>query len=194
MRRHFQYDEILAIIITGNPGVGKHTITKEISKTKNFKIIDVNQVAKENFLYEKDGDTNDVDTGKLKKIIAKMISEKSLIVGHLAPYVVSDPQVSLAIILRKNPYELIKVYKKRKYKKSKAIENSASEILGIIAYDTMKKFGKKKIVQIDCTKKTIKEIARMISDAMAGKKINEQVDWLYLVLQKNHLEKFFPSN
>lgn len=194
MREPSKICEILAIILTGNPGVGKHTVTKILAKNRDLQIIDVNQIAKENMLYEKVGDTNDVDTKKLKKIILKLITKKSLLVGHLAPYVVSEPHVSLAIILRRNPYELIKVYKKRKYKNPKIIENAASEILGIIAYDTIKKFGKKKITQIDCSKKTLNEVTKLVKDAINGKRIYQEVDWLSLISEKNHLEKFFPSN
>ena len=36
----------MSIVITGNPGVGKHTITKKISEKLNFPIVDINIVAK----------------------------------------------------------------------------------------------------------------------------------------------------
>jgi len=37
----------MSIVITGNPGVGKHTIAKEIAKNLEYSIIDINQIAKE---------------------------------------------------------------------------------------------------------------------------------------------------
>lgn len=194
MRGHFKYCDSLAIILTGNPGVGKHTIMNELTEKRRLKIIDVNSIAKENSLYEKSGNTNDVDVRKLKKIISKEITRDSLLVGHLAPYVVSRNQISLAIVMRRSPYELVKVYRKRGYEKIKIIENAASEILGIIAYDTIKKIGKKKTIQIDCTNRSIKQTKDMVLDTIEGKRINDHVDWLSLVLEKDHLEKFFPSN
>jgi len=43
----------MAIIITGNPGVGKHTIAKNVSKILKYKILDINKIALESGLYEK---------------------------------------------------------------------------------------------------------------------------------------------
>ncbi len=43
----------MAIIITGNPGVGKHSIAKNVSKILKYKIIDINKIALESGYYEK---------------------------------------------------------------------------------------------------------------------------------------------
>ena len=54
----------MSIAITGNPGTGKHTITKKISEILNFPVVDINIVAKDSGLFEKNENTNDVDTKK----------------------------------------------------------------------------------------------------------------------------------
>ena len=59
----------MSIVITGNPGVGKHTITKKISKKLNLPIIDINIIAKDSEVIEKRENTNDVDTQKLANIV-----------------------------------------------------------------------------------------------------------------------------
>ena len=99
----------MSIVITGNPGVGKHTITKQIAKNLKLDIIDINQIAKDEKLFEKNEYTNDVDTTKLKKILKGRISEKNVIVGHLAPYVLDKNKVKVIIVLRRNPYDLISI-------------------------------------------------------------------------------------
>ena len=104
----------MALIITGNPGVGKHTVAKSVAKILNFQIMDINKIALDSGVYEKSDGTYDVDVKKLQKIIKNKIKTNSIVVGHLAPYVVTKNQVKKAIILRKNPYKLISVYKKRK--------------------------------------------------------------------------------
>src|SRR3970282_1590123 len=129
----------MAIIITGNPGVGKHTVAKSIGKILKYKILDINQIA--------------LDVKKLKNILKNKIKANSIVVGHLAPYVVTKKQVKKAVILRKNPYKLISIYKKRKYSAKKIAVNVGSEILGVIAYDSIKKFGRNKSYQIDTTSK-----------------------------------------
>ncbi len=55
----------MAIIITGNPGVGKHTIAKNISKILKYKILDINKIALESRHNEKKDESNDVDVKKL---------------------------------------------------------------------------------------------------------------------------------
>jgi len=112
----------MSIVITGNPGVGKHTITQEIAEKLELSIIDINNIAKNAGLFEKNKDTYDVDTVKLEKILEQKISEKKVIVGHLAPYVLDKNKVKIVIVLRKNPYDLISVYKERKYTDEKSKE------------------------------------------------------------------------
>ena len=180
----------MSIVITGNPGVGKHTITKQIAKNLKLNIIDINQIAKDEKLFEKNEYTNDVDTTKLKKILKGRISEKNVIVGHLAPYVLDKNKVKVIIVLRRNPYDLISIYKKRKYTDKKIIENTGSEVLGIIAYDVINKF-QEKTFQINATKKSIQEIIDKVMKIISENRGNEEVDWLGLVTENNDLKKFF---
>ena len=105
----------MSIVITGNPGVGKHTITKKISEILNFPVVDINIVAKDSGLFEKNENTNDVDTQKLTKILREIKLNEKIIVGHLAPYVLEKNQVEVIIILRRNPYDLESVYNERNY-------------------------------------------------------------------------------
>ena len=181
----------MLIIITGNPGVGKHTVTKKISQVIDFEVIDINKIALDAGIYEKKDETLDVDITKLKKILKNKITKNSLIVGHLAPYVLTKSQATKVIILRKSPYKLLSVYKKRKYSTKKIKENLESEILGIIAHDAIKKFGKTKTHQLDTTSDSIPKTTKKILNILDGKIEDDKVDWLTLVSKKNDLRKFF---
>jgi adenylate kinase len=181
----------MSYVITGNPGVGKHTITKEIGKLLHLSIIDINSVAKEFGLFEKNKETNDVDVVKLGKIIADTISHPVLFVGHLAPYVLSTDKIKKVIVLRKNPYDLISVYKKREYSKEKIKDNLGSEALGVIFHDTIIQFGTEKTIQIDVTSQSIQETTKKVIDAIKGKIETEEVDWLTTITEKNDLREFF---
>ena len=180
----------MSIVITGNPGVGKHTITEKIADILELSIVDINKIAKDSGLFEKNEDTNDVDVKKLEKILEQKISEKNIIVGHLAPYVLHKNKIKIMIVLRRNPYDLISVYKKRKYSDKKIKENTGSEILGIIAHDAISKF-QEKVFQINTSKKTIPETVEKTVDLISSNKGNEEVDWLELVRKNNDLGKFF---
>ena len=183
----------MAIVITGNPGTGKHTIAKALSKKTGLPILDLNQIAIKSKVFQKRGSTLDVDVSKLAKIVKKLIQKNIIIVGHLAPYVLSKSQIDVSIILRKNPYRLIPVYKKRKYSQKKIIENIGSEILGIIEYDTISRFGMKKTFQINTTNQSPKQITSKIGLILKRKFKGDKVDWLELVASKGDLAKFFPN-
>ena len=180
----------MSIVITGNPGVGKHTVTKKISEKLGFPIIDINIVAKDLGLFEKNENTNDVDTQKLAKILEERKLNEKIVVGHLAPYVLEKNQVKIIIILRRNPYDLELVYKERSYSETKIKENTGSEILGIITHDAIKKF-EEKAFQIDVSEKNIQKVVEKVLEIISKKEGNEEVDWLNLVTKNNDLEKFF---
>ena len=182
----------MSIVITGNPGVGKHTITQKIADILELSIVDINKIAKNSGLFEKNEDTNDVDIEKLEKILEQKISEKNIIVGHLAPYVLHKNMIKIMIVLRRNPYDLISVYKNRKYSDKKIKENAGSEVLGIIAHDAISKF-QEKVFQINISKRTIPETVEKTANLISSNKGNEEVDWLELVRKNNDLGKFFAD-
>jgi adenylate kinase len=178
-------------IITGNPGTGKHTIAKLISEKLDLEIIDINKIAISKKVFKRNKGVLDVDVDKLKKIINKMNSD-SILVGHLAPYVISPKNVDIAIVLRKSPYKLQSTYKKRKYTRKKSLENIGSEILGIVYHDTVQEFGRKNTFQIDTSNKSISTTVKKIESIFKGRKEEDNVDWLQLVLKKGDMQKFFP--
>ena len=181
------------LVITGNPGVGKHTITEKLSQKMNLPVLDLNKIAIQNKIYKKSGSTLDVDVKKLASLVKKLAIKNSIVVGHLAPYVLNKAQISTVIILRKNPYKLIPIYKKRKYTQKKIIENVGSEILGIIEYDAISSFGMKKTFQINATNLSPSQIIAKIGLIRKRKFKGDKIDWLEMVAKKGDLGKFFPN-
>ena len=191
----------MSIIITGSPGVGKHTIAKEIERTwKISELIDINKIAIDAGLVEQGQDALDVDVNKLKKHLEPIVSDiprlhwmgrTGLVVGHLAPYVLDGKSFNPCIVLRKNPYKLLDIYKKRGYTEKKMKDNLGSEILGIITNDAIKNFGQEKTFQVDTTDHTPKELAVRIQDIYYGDDNGDNIDWLQLIQEKNDLKKFF---
>lgn len=180
----------MSIVITGTPGVGKHTIGNELAQRSKLDIIDINKIAKNSGLFEQNDESNDVDTEKLQEVLKEKISDKCIIIGHLAPYVLEKDKVSTVIVLRRNPYDLIKVYDKRGYSDKKSRENASSEILGIITYDAKNQF-QDKVFQINVTGRSIQEVLEKAELVISGDTDSEEVDWLDLVTKNNDLKKFF---
>lgn len=193
----------LRFVITGNPGAGKHTIAKIIAGRINTEIIDINDVAIHNNATGKNNNNTDlgleVDVKRLVRLLDKLLKTKTnlVLVGHLAPYVLKPAGISLVAVLRRSPYELEKTLKKRGYSSDKVTENVASEILGMSLYDSLKTFGKSKVVEFDTTGKTPKETADEILAVLQNKQKSKSkskligTDWLNLVSEKGDMRRFF---
>lgn len=188
----------LRFVITGNPGVGKHTTAKIIAEKIDADIIDINGVAIDNNATGKKTDLGlDVDVKRLVRLLEKQLKAERdmMIVGHLAPYVLRPVGISLVAVLRRSPYELEKTLKKRGYSVDKVRENVASEILGTSLYDSLKTFGKRKVAEFDTTGKTPKETADEILAALQKKPKSKSkligIDWLNLVSEKGDMRRFF---
>lgn len=190
----------LRFVITGNPGVGKHTTAKIVAEKINAEIIDINDVAIDNNATGKKTDLGlDVDVKRLVRLLEKLLeAERDLvIVGHLAPYVLKPVGISLVAVLRRSPYELEKTLKKRGYSVNKVRENVASEILGTSLYDSLKTFGKRKVAEFDTTGKNPKETADEILAALQKKPKSKSkskligIDWLNVVSEKGDMRRFF---
>ena len=192
----------LRLVITGNPGVGKHTSAKIIAEKIDAEIIDINNVAIDNNAIGKNTDLGfEVDVKRLVRLLEKLLKIKGnlVIVGHLAPYVLKPSGISLVAVLRRSPYELEKTLKKRGYSIDKVRENVASEILGTSLYDSLKTFGKRKVAEFDTTGKTPDETADEILAALQKNTKSRSrsrtkllgIDWLILVSENGDMQRFF---
>ncbi|HXG07790.1 MAG TPA: AAA family ATPase [Nitrososphaera sp.] len=185
----------MKLVITGNPGVGKHTCAKLIAEKTGAEIIDINRVALDNnTIAEKTELGIEVDVKKLRMLLAKMLKAKrdQIIVGHLAPYVLKPAGISMVAVLRRSPYELEKTLEQRGYDHFKVKENVASETLGVSLYDSIKTFGKRKVAEFDTTDKMPEQTAKEILHAMRKKpKTVGSIDWLSMVSQKGDMKRFF---
>lgn len=184
------------LVITGSPGVGKHTSARLVAKRfQGSKIIDINKLALANNAILEGKAGTSIDIKKVSRLIeqeAKINTKDLIFVGHLAPYVINPEDVSIAIVLRRSPYELISVFQKRHYSPEKARENIASEILGITLYDSLTAFGRDKIAEVDTTGETPSQTLDKIV-SLLQQKLRPQfgcIDWLSLVYKNNDLQRF----
>lgn len=173
------------IVITGNPGVGKHTIGAAVAKKLNYTILDLNKFVITNnaTVPSSDGvNSLEVDVRAAAHVLKKEFEkgENLVIVGHLAPYLLKSNQVDFVAILRKYPKYLVQVYKRRKYSISKIKENITCEILGTCSYDVLRQFDRAKIAEFDTSTRSTSEMVRII---LQGLKANSRrsfgiIDWI----------------
>lgn len=192
-------ENMIRVVITGNPGVGKHSCAKFVSeKLGKAKIIDINRVILANNALSLrangvDG-LGEIDVKKTKGLMLEEIKKAKdvIIVGHLAPYVLNKTRIDLVAVLRRSPYELAKIFRQRKYSPMKMRDNLAAEILGITLYDSLERFGKKRVAELDVTGKTPQDIAEDVVSKLKkkSKKRIGIIDWLSLVHEKGDAQKF----
>ena len=186
------------VVITGNPGVGKHTCAKFVSeKLGKAKLIDINRVILSNNAITLPTSAvkgiGEIDVKKTEKLILEEIKKTKdvVIVGHLAPYVLRTTGIDLVAVLRRSPYLLAKIFRQRKYTPMKMKENIAAEILGITLYDSVETFGKERVAELDTTGKTPQDIANdIVSKLQKSRKQIGIIDWLSLVYEKGDAQKF----
>jgi adenylate kinase len=189
---------MVRVVITGNPGVGKHTCAKFVSeKLGKAKLIDINRVILSNNEVALSSNAvngiGEIDVKKTEKLILEEIKKAKdvVIVGHLAPYVIRATGIDLVAVLRRSPYQLAKIFRQRKYTPMKMKENIAAEVLGITLYDSVETFGKERVAELDTTGITPEEIAKdIVSKLKKSRKQIGIIDWLSLVYEKGDAQKF----
>lgn len=184
------------LVITGNPGVGKHTTARIVAKKTKAEVIDINSIAiEEGAILKKTSRGLDVDVRKLTGQLGRVLRSKGdlIIVGHLAPYVLKAAGIDMVAVLRRSPYELQETLEGRKYDYSKVRENVSSEILGVSFYDSVKTFGRRKVAEFDTTGRSPEQTADEIVATLHGKSPKNRgvVDWLALISEKDEIQKFF---
>lgn len=164
-------------------------------------ILDINKVIlSENLLTkysENDNNDNEVDIQKSSEFFTFLLSENkfqnSIIVGHLAPYVINSDLVDFVVVLRRSPYELKKIYQERSYSESKTRDNINAEILGILSYDASKNFEFSKLSELENSHSLIpSSVAQRILNMCLNPKSKSFgfIDWLSLIQSDSEMLKY----
>jgi adenylate kinase len=153
-------------------------------------ILDINKVilAENLFTYSTSENQKEIDLEKTFNLLKLLLSTKeysnTIIVGHLAPYVIDPVLVDFVAVLRRCPSELKKIYEIRSYSENKIHDNLISEILGIISFDFLEKFNKTDITELEINENVLPSIsAQKIIKMYKNKHLREfgKIDWLPIV-------------
>lgn len=185
----------MKVVITGCPGTGKHTSAELVAGSLEAKVIDVNRLAIENgAVAARTTKGLEVDLKRTGRLLAGTLKERGnfVIVGHLAPYVLKTAGIDMVAVLRRSPARLEETLQHRGYSREKINENISAEILGIMLYDSIKSFGKRKIAEFDTTGKDPKQTADDIVATAQKKKPRRAgtIDWL-AVISEDEVQKYF---
>lgn len=178
----------MSLVVTGSPGVGKHTVAEALGREAGLDVIDANGVAARAGLV---GEGGEVDASRLGAELEGLAGEGTLVVGHLVPYAMRADAVAAAVVIRRSPYELEGVYARRGYARGKALDNLGAEILGVIAGDAAGAFGDAAVRQVDSTGREPAGVAALARRALEGTYAGDEVDWLAEIGERGDVRRFF---
>jgi adenylate kinase len=182
----------MLIGLTGTPGTGKTSVSKLLEKRRQWKVIYLNDLIREEHLYtEVDEERNaivadmELIRNRLIEIAAEMENESTdgvvILESHLAHYV-----TDIAIVLRAYPPELKKRLESRGYSEEKVKENAEAEAIDLILVEAFE--WCKKVFEVNTTGRTAEETARdvekIVDYLLAGKEeelkeyIPGSLDWI----------------
>jgi adenylate kinase len=189
------------LIITGTPGVGKSSISKQLSSRLHAELVSIGDLVKEEGLYiraDHKRDTLVADVKKVSNRINNIILNSSgtlVIEGHYAVDVVPKETVNLVFVLRRDPEELSEILKSREYGEGKVRENVAAEILDVCLYDAVDKVGVNKVCEVDVTGRTTDEVTKEILQILRDEKRCKIkiVDWLGKLYSEGKLDEYLKE-
>jgi len=179
----------MLIALTGTPGTGKTSVAKILQK-KGFKVIDLNQFAREEgFIVGTDEkrDSDIVDIESINDYFKDFKADEIVIVdGHLSHLI---SHVDKVILFRCKPEKLKLNLRKKNWNDAKIKENIEAEILDIILSECADIHDSKDIFEIDTSNITIRKSANVIQNIISNnfKNIKKykigKIDWSEKILK-----------
>lgn len=185
------------IVLTGTPGVGKTSVSKLLSDILKARLIDVDQVVREEHLilgYDRNRDSDIVDITSLSNRIVDLIQmadEVVIVEGHYASELVPKRYVSNVIILRRDPNDLEKKLRDKGFNEKKIRENVLAEILDVCLIDATERHSLEKLIEVDTTDKDVEETVNEILERLKeGNGKIGTIDWLKKIEFEGRLKDY----
>lgn len=143
-----------------------------------LEIVSLNEIAIREKIGRWDSGEFEVDLVRLR--MRGVDTREKIVIGHLLPQVVSASKLDLVAVLRCSPRILRQRYAKRGYCKEKSDENVAAEVLDLVSYAALKKYGRRKVAEFDTTRvENPRNLARKVLATIEGKrpKLYGRVNW-----------------
>ncbi len=169
--------KLTVICVTGTPGTGKTTISKQLAKELGYKYINLNELLKESNLNIGRDDKRDsyiINEGKIPEKIRETINkaeksgEKGIILDSHLSHFANKEQIDLCIVCKCELKELKRRLEKRGYSRKKVEENLEAEIFEVCKTEALEQGLK--VIEINCSsnvKKEVKEIIKFLKKDMS---------------------------
>lgn len=144
----------------------------------NIDAISVDVLAHSYGFAERKGDEEEVDTDALRKSLAQGFPSTALVYGHLLPYVFKRKSVTRIVVLRCEPAVLKMRLATRGYSQAKVLANIEGELIGSVASEAVRSFGRGKVSEVDTTYSEPMEVAKSAATFLGGlNHPSSRIDW-----------------
>ncbi|AKB39678.1 adenylate kinase family protein [Methanosarcina mazei] len=185
----------MLIGLTGTPGTGKTSVSRLLEKRRQWKVIHLNDLIKEECLYTEIDEKRDAVVADMDLVRSRLIEiteemgkrttdEVIILESHLSHYIADT-----VIVMRAYPPELKKRLEKRGYSEEKIRENTEAEALDVILVEASE--WCEEIFEVNTTGRSIEEVVhdieKIIDHILSGKEeelpeyMPGSIDWIDLV-------------
>jgi adenylate kinase len=159
----------LRIGITGSPATGKKSVAAALGCLTGLEVVSLNTVAIKTKSGKRVNGEFVVNIRELRH--RKIPTDGKIIVGHLLPIVIPKSALDFVAILRCSPEVLRERYLARGYTEEKILENVEAELLDLVSYSALKKYGRRNISEFDTSRsKNPNAVAKQILLTIKGKR------------------------
>jgi adenylate kinase len=166
--------------VSGTPGTGKKTISPMAAAMLGVRAVSVDSLARGFGLVSGRGEEREVDVATLSARIGRWRRGPALVYGHLVPHCVPRAVAESVVVLRCDPMALKRRLKARGYPPEKVIENVEAELIGLVAFESRKAFGRKSVFELDTSRTSPERSSIELAEALAGRENpGSEVDWTF---------------
>ncbi|MCS6788282.1 MAG: AAA family ATPase [Aigarchaeota archaeon] len=161
---------MLVVMLLGTPGVGKSTVGRALASKLGIRLVELTELA---------GGDEEVDPRALSARSGALL--RRLGGGVVCSHVVFKPrslEVRRAVVLRRDPLELVGVLRSRGYEERKVRESVEVELIGLVYWEAVRRFGERTVAQLDVTGRSVDEVVDLALQVVKGEYSGERVDWL----------------
>ncbi|MDG6898505.1 MAG: AAA family ATPase [Nitrososphaerota archaeon] len=165
------------IAVTGTPGTGKKSVAPLLAEELGLTHLALNDLVPGRG--HRRSETLEVDTKRLRRTLLARAQGRTVVSGHLVPDVLLRRDVERVIVLRCRPDVLKDRLSGRGYPRRKVFENVEAELIGVIRWNAVARFGKDKVIDLDTTGLTARRAA-LKAEAMISRRPGTPAatDWL----------------
>ena len=154
------------VVLTGTPGTGKTTAAERLGDRLGVEVHHLNDLIREEGLHQGEDEQRGSLIADIDAAREHLGDWSGVLDSHLAHHFDADA----AVVLRCHPDQLEERLRSRGESAAKAAENAESEALDIVLSETVQRFGRENVYEIDTTDRPVDEVVDAVVAVLRGER------------------------